>query len=144
MRDKATGRTGRRVRSWLWTARTGRGGRAEPIDPEQPQLLDYDARWAGIAAHSEVVFRVIADIGVDEWDVALKRTQQAIDDGYSGVSFEDGEGALSRYVLDISDDWVDFAHVDAEQPGIDALPLDHAQCVIEEIRGQLSGGPTGG
>lgn len=118
-------------------------GEAESIDAEQPLVRDYDARWAAMTALSEVVFRVvIADIGVDGWDVALQSAQQAIADGHSGVSFEDGQGVLSRFVVDISDDWVDFAHVDAEQPGIYALPLDHARRVIEEIREQ-QGGPTG-
>lgn len=110
-------------------------GEAEAIDPKQPPLLDYDGLWAASAARSEVVFRVlIADVGLDWWDVALNCAQQAIADGYSGVSFEDGQGVLSRYAVDISEDWVDFAHVDAEPGGIYALPLDHAQRIIEEIR----------
>ncbi len=110
-------------------------GEAESRDPAQPQLRDYEARWAALTARAEEVFRVlIADIGVQGWAVCLKRAQQAIKEGHSGVSFEDGQGFLSRFALDIGDDWVDFAHVDAEPGGIYALPLDHAQRIIEEIR----------
>lgn len=120
-------------------------GEAESIDPEQPRVPGYDARWAAVTARAEAVFRVlVADIGVDGWDVVLKSAKQAIDEGFSGVSFEDGQGVLSRFAPDVSEDWVDFAHVDAEPGGIYALPLDHAQRIIEEIRGQISGGPTGG
>lgn len=84
---------------------------------------------------SEAVFRVpVRDLGVDAMDLAFHSAEQSLGDGFSGVQFTDEDDILSRFVISMGEEFVDFAHVDAEHQGLYALPLPDAKRIIDDMR----------